>query len=220
MKTLKAIALTACFALAAPVAAEVDADAFLDPCVGNLKITEISPLTVYVDGFPATFDLTATVSWSGTGNISSLQPKLYFDGSATPIAGHNTSYPFAYSGGPPNDTGVATFPVTIPTEPTELPAFFSLEVKGNTANTDYECEQNFKVDIEMVQVEYKAPPAIANEYIKANLGRLTNSQRGCVISYIAEQHAKFSAYGPKGGPYNVGQVQDDVNALILGACAF
>jgi hypothetical protein len=53
-------------------------------------------------------------------------------------------------------------------------------------------------------VEYPAPPAVANAYINgdAYLKTLSGKKRGCIIAKVAEQHAQYSAYGPKGGPYD------------------
>lgn len=69
---------------------------------------------------------------------------------------------------------------------------------------------------QLVSVEHPAPPAVANAYIKT-LAKLPAKVHGCVISSIAEQHAKFASYGPKGGPYNTNAIQQDVLTFI-GAC--
>jgi hypothetical protein len=50
-----------------------------------------------------------------------------------------------------------------------------------------------------VEVEFKAPPAIANEYINDFYRHLAPKNRGCVVSKIAQNHAKEVKYGPKGG---------------------
>jgi len=51
---------------------------------------------------------------------------------------------------------------------------------------------------------HRAPPAIANAYIKGDafLEALPGRKRGCIVSKIAEQQARFSTYGPQGGPYD------------------
>jgi hypothetical protein len=69
----------------------------------------------------------------------------------------------------------------------------------NAAGSDEEV-----VTVALVSAEYPAPPSVANAYINAGAGGLplSGKQRGCVISRIAEQHAKYETYGPKGGPYN------------------
>jgi len=72
-------------------------------------------------------------------------------------------------------------------------------------------------DEEIVQfltltAEYPAPPAVANAYMNAN-NPPKSKVRGCVISAIAELHAKDSAYGPKGGPYNEAVIRTDVDAF-------
>lgn len=73
-------------------------------------------------------------------------------------------------------------------------------------------------DVETVQfltltAEYPAPPAVANAYMNANNPPKKAKVRGCVISAIAELHAKDSAYGPKGGPYNDAVIRSDVDAF-------
>jgi hypothetical protein len=67
--------------------------------------------------------------------------------------------------------------------------------------------------------EYPAPPAVANAYINSSTWRtyLTGKQRGCVISKIAEQHGKNSAYGPKGGPYDANAIQQAIGSFA-GSC--
>ena len=60
-----------------------------------------------------------------------------------------------------------------------------------------------------LNVEYPAPPAVANAYLNAN-NPPKSKVRGCIISAIAELHAKDSAYGPKGGPYDNELIIEDV----------
>jgi hypothetical protein len=52
--------------------------------------------------------------------------------------------------------------------------------------------------------KHQAPPAIANAYISGDafLKSLSGRQRGCIVSKIAEQQARFAAFGPQGGPYD------------------
>jgi len=74
-------------------------------------------------------------------------------------------------------------------------------------------------DMEIVQVatlsaEYPAPPAVANAYINSKPRNwVTSTQRGCIIKVIAEQHGQYSAFGPKGGPYNVPLIQATVDSV-------
>jgi hypothetical protein len=77
----------------------------------------------------------------------------------------------------------------------------------NEVGTDTE---DADVQMTLINIEYPAPPAVANAYIKANYSKLSSGVRGCIISKIADNHAKLSAYGPKGGPYNTGAIQADV----------
>ena len=73
-------------------------------------------------------------------------------------------------------------------------------------------------DIEAVQfltltAEYPAPPAVANAYMNSTNPPKKAKVRGCVISAIAELHAKDSAYGPKGGPYDEAMIKEDTDAF-------
>ncbi len=82
------------------------------------------------------------------------------------------------------------------------------------------------VDTEVVTVaqlsaEFPAPPSVANAYINSGADglKLSGKQRGCVISKIAERHAKESPYyyGPKGGPYVEDLIKGDVRTFA-GVC--
>ena len=55
----------------------------------------------------------------------------------------------------------------------------------------------------------RTPPAIANAYLNGDafLKALSGRKRGCIISKIAEQQARFGAYGPPGGPYDENAVR-------------
>lgn len=78
-----------------------------------------------------------------------------------------------------------------------------------------EGQDSEQVTVANSTAEYPAPPAVANAYINASTWRtyLTGKQRGCVISKIAEQHGKFSAYGPKGGPYSASAIEQAVGSF-------
>lgn len=84
--------------------------------------------------------------------------------------------------------------------------------QGNQEGEDEET-----VTVQLIVAEYPAPPAVANAYINslpsASRKQFISGVRGCVISAIAEAHAKDEKYGPKGGPYDEAQIQVDVQAL-------
>jgi hypothetical protein len=70
------------------------------------------------------------------------------------------------------------------------------------------------LEVLSLSVEWPAPPAVANAYLKANPGVLASKkQHGCVISQIAEMHAKDSFFGPKGGPYDTDLIEDWVDSF-------
>ena len=72
------------------------------------------------------------------------------------------------------------------------------------------------VNVQLIAVEWPAPPAVANGMINSdsNLRTLTGKQRGCVISAIANKHAQQSGYGAKGGPYNNPLIYNDIFAFL------
>lgn len=87
-----------------------------------------------------------------------------------------------------------------------------------TASTKLKSETGYDyetVTVQLVAVEWPAPPAVANGMINAdpNLRILTGKQRGCVISGIANKHAQQSAYGAKGGPYTNSLIYSDIFAF-------
>ena len=74
------------------------------------------------------------------------------------------------------------------------------------------------VAVALLAVEFPAPPAVANGYIKSQYAKLTAGRRGCVISAIANEHGQNERYGPKGGPYNESLIRSDVDTLLLTTC--
>jgi hypothetical protein len=75
----------------------------------------------------------------------------------------------------------------------------------------------------MLAVEYPAPPAVANAYINSDptYKSAPGKKRGCIISKVAEKHAKWSddpyyGYGPKGGPYDEEAIMQDVDIYYAG----
>jgi hypothetical protein len=100
-----------------------------------------------------------------------------------------------------------------------VPSSYTLFVKSrhqSVTGTDEE-----EVLVQVLDVEYPAPPAVANAFINSQSSAIrkqfSSAVRGCVISQIAELHAKQEAYGPKGGPYDVPHIQSDVRAFS-GSC--
>jgi hypothetical protein len=68
--------------------------------------------------------------------------------------------------------------------------------------------------VELLNAEFPAPPAVANAYLRTNPTVLVHKRhQGCVISGIAEQHAKYETFGPKGGPYKTDLIEAWVVSL-------
>lgn len=93
------------------------------------------------------------------------------------------------------------------------PGSYSLVVTATHGNDDG--TENAVVEFLALAVEHPAPPAVANTYINATpiYKSTSGKKRGCVISKIAENHAKESKYGDKGGPYDLSSIKADVDEL-------
>jgi hypothetical protein len=104
------------------------------------------------------------------------------------------------------NVATASVPWTV-VAPGSYTILVSVKYKGDTGSDEE------TVQVVQLSAEYPAPPAVANAYINSDayLKSLSGKRRGCIISQIAEQHAKYSMYGPKGGPYD--------NAAIKAAAA-
>lgn len=95
--------------------------------------------------------------------------------------------------------------VSVPWTVTQ-PGSYTIAVSAKIQNAEGEDEE--VVLVALATAEYPAPPAVANAFIKANPTVLTSKkQHGCVISKIADEHAKYETFGPKGGPYNESLIQ-------------
>jgi hypothetical protein len=106
----------------------------------------------------------------------------------------------------PNSKADVSFEWTV-----AAPGNHTLTVKGRHGND--EGSASILVTFIEVDIDNPAPPAIANKYIRDQGYRLTRSVHGCVISAIAARHTD-EAYGPKGGPYNIPAIHDDVETAI------
>ena len=63
-----------------------------------------------------------------------------------------------------------------------------------------------------------APAAIAGRFISGDaiLQTLPGPVRGCIIGQIAEQQARYWAYGPQGGPYDSAAIQAAARSFAAG----
>jgi hypothetical protein len=98
------------------------------------------------------------------------------------------------------------------------PGSYNMVVTAKHGNDEVDVEE--VVEFVMLAVEFPAPPSVANGIINADssLKSLPGKQRGCVISSIADKHAKLAGtdegYGPKGGPYDLAAIEQDVYTLF------
>jgi hypothetical protein len=173
--------------------------------------------TVFVPSFPATVPVSIGVTMQELAlanltqfDVSSNDTSLVPGGQFNPFNQQNACSvpaPLTCQTSATNPTTQAT--ITIPIV-INAPGNFPLTVTTKLQRTTGEL--NDAVNVLLLAVEFPAPPAVANEYINTSgLKSLLNAkQRGCVISWIAQKHAQESAYGPKGGPYDVTKIQQDV----------
>ena len=114
-----------------------------------------------------------------------------------------------------NTNGSNQASVTVPwivNDPGNYTITVSVKHRGDTG------EDEEIVAVALLAVEYPAPPAVANAYIKSQYAKLTAGRRGCVISAIAKEHGQNERYGPKGGPYVESLIRSDVDTLLLTTC--
>lgn len=181
--------------------------------------------TVYLT-IPGTTNITVTVTHSDTG--AGVDPVQNFDvrvGTSSLIGGPIAD-PFtqtACNAGMPavcsvsGDTATVTIPWNI-SAPGEYAIAASARHGGCATCAD--ADEEAVTVVALVSAEFPAPPAVANDYLKQMYGKAIKSGvRGCIISQIANLHAKESKYGPKGGPYDEVGIRSDAETLLVGACA-
>jgi hypothetical protein len=200
-------------ALASAVLTSLSAHAALPPTVEIISPTG----TVYTSSWPASVPISTRLR-TQEGEIGALTQFNVLVNNVS-ITGGNLN-PFTQS-----NTCALAAPITCTTASATdgtVTVPFSVAAPGSytiTATAKYRNADGTDAEtvnfIELL-VEYPAPPSVANAYLntptmKALMGA---KQRGCVISKIAEQHAKLSSYGPKGGPYNEAMIQNDASNFL------
>lgn len=216
-KTLATVTAVGLLALSVPTSADAPTVTILSPTAAS---------TVFSATFPFVQPIAFAVSHAGvTGRPRDITDvrnlEVLIDG--TPIAGSlalepwkvgssaqcNLAAPYTACAVPDVNNGTATIGWTVP-----APGQYAITVRAYHTGDEGQAVEN--VTFAMLNAEYPAPPAVANAYIKT-LGKLSGKVHGCVISKIAEHHAKYETYGPKGGPYLTSAIEADVTAFI-GQC--
>ena len=172
--------------------------------------------TVFVASFPSLQQLNLTLKHSQLSDLNVLE--VFVDGvSLTGAIGNPFDNANACKSPNMNVTSTcvtngldeATFTV-----PWTVPGPKTYTVTASVKHQGVQGDVSETVTFALIAVEYPAPPAIANAFINATYGPKAGAKtRGCVINQIAEHHAKFERYGPKGGPYNNNLVHSDVTTL-------
>lgn len=178
--------------------------------------------TVYLASFPADVPVAFTVSHPD-GEVRQLNVlEVTVDNAVITNGGFSLGSPFQ---GPGNVNSCAKVLGTagfsscnlIDSSNVEVGANWTVPGPGNyvlavsVRHTNEIGEDSEEVAIMTLSAEFPAPPAVANAYINAQYPSIKGKVRGCVISAIAELHAKDSAYGPKGGPYADAVIRNDVD---------
>ena len=181
--------------------------------------------TVYLT-IPGTTNITVTVTHPDGG--AGVDPIQSFDVRAgtTSLIGGPVADPFsqtACNAGMPTVCSVSgdTATVTIPWN-ISSPGEYAIAASARHGNcpTCTDADEEAVTVVALVSVEFPAPPAVANAYLNRTYGRAIKSGvRGCIISQIANLHAKESKYGPKGGPYDEVAIRSDSEMFLVGACA-
>jgi hypothetical protein len=226
MTTIQKHRILGRLAIAAVLATCVAAPALADNGPApTLNITSPTAASiVYLSSFPATVPVNFTVTMNGTSelkfvsevNVTVDEASLY--GSATGVnafGNGNACTEVVTSGARTcNATSAQHAALSVPWS---VPGVGTYTI---VASAKYRGELGY--DEEAVQVstfsaEYPAPPAVANAYING-MGKSWASakQRGCIIGQIAEGHAQYEAYGPKGGPYNTTAIHAAVESFAAG----
>jgi hypothetical protein len=190
--------------------------AFADAPV--IQITSpTSATTVYVPTFPATLSINFTVSHSPLSGLNVLNVKV--DDTSIFTDGQPIGNPF------PSDV-CSSSQMILPnisfcsasgTQATVYapwtvgePGTYAIVVSAKHTSAIGDDDED--VQVSLLAVEYPAPPAVANAYLKATYSKLKGGVHGCIISKIANEHAMNSKYGPKGGPYDEGLIKIDADA--------
>ena len=177
--------------------------------------------TVYLASFPAVVPVRFQVNHEPINTLNVLSVVSGID----TVLG-DVGNPFGQSGQTPNCTHVnndgafSYCSIDGPTQATvglnwTVPAagtyLLSVSIKDkNDVGGDQETVQFLTLT-----AEYPAPPAVANAYLNSGSKLPKGNVRGCIISAIAELHAKDSYYGPKGGPYDNDLIRSDVDEFRL-----
>jgi hypothetical protein len=217
MKKRSIHAVLACAAIALCVTARASAHA---PQISITSPADGS--TIFVGAFPYTGSLTLSVVHSELKQLNQLNAAM--DGNAlfaqvgSPFTNANGCHDALVAvstncstNGSDQATVVVPFTVTGPGTHA-----FSASVKHPPSETEAEeVEVTFAITL---SVEYVAPPAVANSMINSDPARKKAASakvRGCVISAIAERHAKENYYAmdqsKRGGPYDHALIENDLN---------
>lgn len=179
--------------------------------------------TIFVGSFPTTISVAMSVVHEETRHLNVLD--LQVDGVSVLNNGAPIGNPFQGPGNTNacpttlpvgmtscNVTGTSNAAATL-SLPLEESGQYSITLSvKHRSDSDEDSET---ISVALLNVEYPAPPAVANAYINSQpsaIRKLFSSKvRGCVISMIAENHAKDSRYGPKGGPYDENLIKADTS---------
>lgn len=197
-------------------AASISAPARAD--MPDIQLTATSAITV--PGFPATVAIPLTIEHQDLHNLNVFEvlvDNVSLTGSiGNPFDGADACAAAMNSNGLTCSTS-SSWHADV-TAPWTVSAPGSYLLKARIRHQGLQDIDDETVTVQLIVVEYPAPPAIANAYVKAQRYKLTSGTRGCILSTIAHEHGQNERYGPKGGPYDESLVHSDVETLKATSC--
>jgi hypothetical protein len=196
----------------------------------TVTITSPTTGTTLYGTFPYTVPLTFDITHADQGDLNSVKDLTITaqragDVNPTTVVGPVDAFAGNNTCANPIPAGILTCSVTPDGETGSLTVnwqvpqagTYTFVVTAKHGNADGSDTIQVVFDIQTVDLEYPAPPAIANAFINSLSSTLrkgfTAGVRGCVISQIAELHGKQEYYGNKPGPYNTALVRTDVRSF-------
>ena len=225
-KKLSLVTAAALLALGLPVSADAPTITITSPTAAAIVYSATFPFTQSIAFTVAHNENQGDPNAKDIRDVRNLEVRITQNGTTTTLANSLVSEPFKVGNTPACNFG-AVAPYTNCTVPdtytgtgavnwtVPAPGTYGITVRAfHTGDLGEDVET---VQFALLTAEYPAPPSVANAYIRSAYGKLPSKVNGCVISRIAEEHAKNETYGPKGGPYNTTLIQNDV-ASFIGLC--
>lgn len=177
----------------------------------------ISPSdTQYVPGFPANINVTLSIDLKNsagncvTNGIKSIEVTAQEELDLSPTLIHSADNPIN------NDTQTCPAPYSFVWS-VPGPGNYTLVVEVNHGS-DTGSEET-TIGVVLLAVEWPAPPAVANAFLKEKCQKMKGGTHGAIISEIAYWFNQGD-FNPKPGPYNETKIKEYVvNIAPAGSCS-